>query len=90
MNTKFDTKSFLVQSIPAVTIWAGNQFRNKSVAESSSMNVFGKRHHSPDDEVADNWNWEGVTEQFQLMLKLIKNYEKSAVQEKVTKPELFE
>lgn len=90
MNTKFDTKSFLVQNIPAVTIWAGNQYQNKTVEESSDMKIFGKRHHSVDDEVADNWNWEGVREQFQLMLKIIHYYEKSKDKEKVINPSLFE
>ena len=90
MNDKFDTKTFLSQGIPAVTIWHGQKLRGFSIEESKQRNVFGQRHHKPDDEVSDEWNWNGVTQHFQLILKMVNFYAATKKVEVVLDTSLFD
>jgi len=85
MNTNFDTASFLRRNIPAFTLWTGNQLKGGGDAEQTDFGAI----HSPDDEMNDNWNWDGVIDHLELY-KAISDYFLSKPEGiKVTNPELF-
>ncbi|NAS13963.1 M28 family peptidase [Poritiphilus flavus] len=85
LNTSFDTASFLQRSVPALTLWTGDQLKGGKTAEPIP---FGKIH-SPEDEITALWNWEGV-EDHCLLYKAIADYFLNNPSDiKVTEPSLF-
>lgn len=69
MNTKFDTSTFLRKGVPAFTLWTGARAKGgKQVKSPKFGNI-----HSPDDQVNDQWNWDGVEDHINLY-KAISDY----------------
>ena len=62
MNTNFDTASFLSKGIPALTLWVGGRLKGGQPA--NTVNLGGI--HTPQDEVSELWNWEGVEDHLML------------------------
>lgn len=62
MNSSFDTASFLEKGVPAVTIWTGSRLKG---GETVPPPRFG-RIHTPNDEISQLWNWEGVEDHLAL------------------------
>ena len=69
MNNKFDTSTFLRKGVPAFTLWTGDRAKGGKQAKSLK---FGNIH-SPDDQVSDQWNWDGVEDHINLY-KAISDY----------------
>jgi Zn-dependent M28 family amino/carboxypeptidase len=85
MNINFDSSSFLRRKVPAFTLWVGNQLKG---GEEAAQVKFGAIH-SPNDEISDSWNWDGVMDHLELY-KAISDYFLNYPSEiKVTDPELF-
>lgn len=62
MNASFDTSRFLELGIPAVTIWTGNTLKTGEAANPPRLG----RIHTPDDEISELWNWDGVEDHLAL------------------------
>lgn len=69
LNKSFDTASFLGKGIPAITIWTGNRLKGGEMAKPLAFGAI----HSPEDEVTDLWNWEGVEDHL-LLYKTLADY----------------
>ncbi|WP_420402064.1 M20/M25/M40 family metallo-hydrolase [Flagellimonas sp.] len=69
MNTRFDTVSFLREGIPALTLWIGNQLKGGGQAKPIQFGGI----HTPQDEITDQWNWDGVEDHLELY-KILATY----------------
>lgn len=85
MNTSFDTASFLAEGIPAVTLWTGDRLKGGKKAQPLAFGAI----HSPEDEINDQWNWEGVEEHILLYKTIAKYFLDHPENINVTAPELF-
>ncbi|MEK6152450.1 M20/M25/M40 family metallo-hydrolase [Flavobacteriaceae bacterium 3-367] len=85
MNTNFDTASFLAKGIPAFTLWTGAQLIGGGQAEPIP---FG-RIHSPEDEINEHWNWEGVEAHLRLYKRIADYFLERPNGITVTDPQLF-
>ena len=85
LNKGFDTAVFLEKGIPAITVWIGNQKKDGTIA---APIPFGQIH-SPEDEINEHWNWEGVEDHIQLYQLLANFFLKHPMRIKVTDPVLF-
>ena len=88
MNTSFDTAPFLEKGIPACTIWASDPKNEAQKATWVPASRFGGIH-SPDDEVSELWNWDGVEAHLRLYKALAEYFLDSSPNVSVTEPELF-
>ncbi|MEM7381654.1 MAG: M20/M25/M40 family metallo-hydrolase [Bacteroidota bacterium] len=84
-NTGFDTAPFLERSIPAFTLWIGDQLKGGKKAEPIP---FGQIH-SPEDEITTLWNWEGVEDHCLLYKSIADYFLKKPEGIAVTEPSLF-
>ncbi len=85
MNTSFDTAPFLANGVPSVTIWIGNQLKGGGKAE---WIKFG-RIHTPDDEINELWNWEGVNDHLTLYKSIADHFLTNDLKIEVVDKELF-
>ena len=85
LNKSFDTAVFLEKGIPAVTIWIGDQKKDGTLAAPIPFGPI----HSPEDEINEHWNWEGVEEHLQLYQLLANFFLDNPDGIKVTDPILF-
>jgi len=69
MNSSFDTARFLEKGVPAVTIWTGNTLKSGETANPPGLG----RIHTPQDEISELWNWDGVEDHLALY-KAIADY----------------
>lgn len=86
MNTSFDTAAFLVEGIPAFTLWTGNRLKG---GERAPRLQFG-RIHSPDDEINEYWNWDGVADHLALYQAIAEYFLNNETPISVTDRSLFE
>ena len=68
MNTLFDTAPFLSNGIPAITVWTGNITKDGKEAPPPKFGAI----HSPEDEINEHWNWEGIYDHLNLYIALAK------------------
>ncbi len=85
MNTSFDTASFLRRNVPAFTLWTGNQLKGGGKAVQINFGSI----HSPEDEMNDVWNWDGVVDHLELYKAMSDYFLSKPEGIKVTEPELF-
>ncbi len=85
LNKSFDTASFLSKGIPAITLWVGDRLKGGKIA---TPIAFGEIH-SPEDEVTDDWNWNGVEEHLQLYKAMADYFLENPDGISVTNPSLF-
>lgn len=85
LNTNFDTASFLVKGIPALTLWTGNRLKGGQMAEPKQFGGI----HTPEDEINDNWNWEGVNGHLILYKTIADHFLANPIRISVTDPKLF-
>ena len=62
MNLSFDTASFLERGVPAVTIWTGDRSKTGETLEPPKLGGI----HTPEDEITELWNWEGIEDHLAL------------------------
>jgi hypothetical protein len=85
MNTNFDTSSFLRRKVPAFTLWTGNQL----IGGGKAVQINFGSIHSPEDEMNDSWNWDGVVDHLELYKAMSDYFLSNPGGIKVTEPELF-
>ncbi|WP_147296652.1 M28 family peptidase [Flagellimonas nanhaiensis] len=85
LNKSFDTAVFLEKGIPAVTIWTGDRKKDGTQADPIPFGPI----HSPEDEITEHWNWEGVEEHLQLYQLLANFFLENPDGIEVTDPTLF-
>lgn len=89
MNTNFDTAPFLTKGIPALTLWTGEGLKGKTGRPSRvPLDRLG-RIHTPDDEINEHWNWDGVGEHLDLYKTVADFFLKNPGEISVTDPQLF-
>ncbi len=85
LNANFDTASFLKKGIPALTLWTGNRLKGGKIAEPLGLGGI----HTPQDEINDNWNWDGVEDHLQLYKHIADYFLEHPDGISVTDPTLF-
>ncbi len=85
LNANFDTASFLEKGIPALTLWTGNRLKGGKIAEPLGLGGI----HTPQDEINDNWNWDGVEDHLQLYKHIADYFLEHPDGISVTDPTLF-
>lgn len=85
MNTSFDSAPFLVKGIPAFTLWTGDRLKG---GETAQRPKFG-RIHTPDDEINEQWNWDGVEDHIALYKAIADYFLRHPNGISVTDPNLF-
>lgn len=85
MNTSFDSSAFLKRGIPAFTLWTGDRLKSGAKAEEITFGMI----HSPDDEINDSWNWDGVPDHLGLYKAICDYFMRFSGSINVTDPEIF-
>ena len=85
MNSNFDTASFLGRGIPAVTVWTGNRSKTGETVQPPKLGAI----HTPEDEINELWNWEGIEDHLALYKALADYFLAHPDGISVTDPALF-
>lgn len=85
LNTNFDTASFMEKGIPSLTIWTGNRLKGGKTAKQLAFGAI----HSPEDEITEIWNWDGVEDHLLLYKKVADYFLENPNGINVTQPKLF-
>jgi len=85
LNKSFDTASFLSKGIPALTLWMGNRLKGGGEAAPLKFGAI----HSPEDEINDNWSWEGVEGHLMIYKTIADHLLLNPGTLRVTDPSLF-
>ncbi|WP_299531732.1 M28 family peptidase [Ulvibacterium sp.] len=85
LNASFDTASFLSKGIPALTLWIGNRLKGGEIAEPLDLGGI----HTPQDEINDHWNWDGVEDHLGLYKRIADYFLEHPDGIEVTDPSLF-